>query len=673
MKLTDKLFAALLLLSSFSSLASGQDLKPLTERYRSLLVQEWSTGDSLYDALLQMPKETEVSDQMVQELTNLYPPDMRQVEGYLGRLLPDGSFSDINYDDKARSGWQPKQHAERVLQLCKLYASPSSPCYRSPRVSQTIHKLLGFWFRRKPKCLNWWQNEIGIPKVMGEAFIIIADELSPWEHSQAVELMKASRICKTGQNKVWLAQNVLMRGLLENDINTVREARDSIFSEIKVDGKEGIQSDWSYLLHGPQQQFGNYGLAFLGSMTFFCKLFEGTPYAMPPDKKQILVDLVNQGYRWVVWHRQMDMSSLGRQLYHNVSAQKGLLVAMLAERLGLGGFPTEGNNLVGHKHFASSDYTIHRTPSWMASLKMSSLRTIGTEHVNEDNIYGYYLGDGATFYYNDSGTRDYMDALPVWDWRKTPGTTTLDSPEPHSSPMNTPVERNHSLMVGGIGTGQYGLSAMDYCRDGVRARKLWLFTPQFVLCMGSGISSDSTLSVSTCVDQRASRGPLLALINDHWQPIGKATLTNRPRLYNGGMGYIVLDGNPVSCSRQLRHGSWSANMGMYEPRDVADTLLSITISHGSRPHGATCQYVVLPDASKECVAQFDTSVVSVVENSPQMQLLSLKGDSGVEYWGVAYNTVELPKDVAAGVRLEPGLYHFTASSNGINFIERHLF
>lgn len=672
MKNTNRLFAAFLLLTLFLMPAVGQELQPVMERYRNMLVEEWHTGDSLYDALLKMPKETVVSDQMVQELTNLYPPETRQVEEYLGKLQPDGSFSDIDYNDRARSGWQPKQHAERVLQLCKLYSSPASPYYHKARIATAVHQLIGFWFRNSPRCLNWWQNEIGIPKVMGEAFIIMADELSPWEHDKAVELMRASRIGKTGQNKVWLAQNVLMRGLLEGDPNTVREARDSIFSEVKLGGKEGIQSDWSYQLHGPQQQFGNYGLAFLGSMTFFYKLFDGTPYAMPPDKRQILADLIDRGYRWVIWHRQMDISSLGRQLYHNVSTQKGLLLAMLAERLGLGGFSADGNNLVGHKHFYDSEYTIHRAPTWMASLKMSSQRTIGTEHVNEDNIHGYYLGDGATYYYNASGTRDYMDALPVWDWRKTPGTTTLDSPEPHSSRMNTPVERNHSAMVGGIGAGQYGLSAMDYSRDGVRARKAWLFTPQFVLCLGCGISADTTLAVSTCIDQRASREPLLALMNGRWQPASRDTLSHRPRLYHGGMGYIALDDTPVSCNRQLRHGSWSDNMGMYEPHDVADTLLSITIPHGVRPRGATYQYVVLPDATKEQVAGFNTGMVSVVANSPQLQLIAVRSDKATEYWGVAYEKAALPGNVAKG-ELNPGLYHLTLDGNGLKVMEQHLF
>ena len=54
-----------------------------------------------------------------------------------------------------------------------------------------------------------------------------------------------------------------MRGLLQDDFELVKAARDTIVSEIMTGMQEGIKSDWSFHQHGPQQQFGNYGLAFL--------------------------------------------------------------------------------------------------------------------------------------------------------------------------------------------------------------------------------------------------------------------------------------------------------------------------------------------------------------------------------------------------------------------------
>ena len=70
--------------------------------------------------------------------------------------------------------------------------------------------------------------------------------------------MENAKFGMTGQNKVWLAGNVMMRALLQNDAGLVKMARDTIVSEIVTGKVEGIKDDWSFHQHGAQQQFGNY-------------------------------------------------------------------------------------------------------------------------------------------------------------------------------------------------------------------------------------------------------------------------------------------------------------------------------------------------------------------------------------------------------------------------------
>ena len=53
----------------------------------------------------------------------------------------------------------------------------------------------------------------------------------------------------TGQNKVWLAGNIMMRALLQNDAELVKIARDTIVSEIVTGKIEGIKDDWSFHQH----------------------------------------------------------------------------------------------------------------------------------------------------------------------------------------------------------------------------------------------------------------------------------------------------------------------------------------------------------------------------------------------------------------------------------------
>ncbi len=88
---------------------------------------------------------------------------------------------------------------------------------------------------------NWWYNEIGIPKTFGPAFIMLRDKLTPEDLNGAIAVMDKSRFGRTGQNKVWLAGNVLIKAILTDDHNLAKEARDSILSEITTGQPEGIK------------------------------------------------------------------------------------------------------------------------------------------------------------------------------------------------------------------------------------------------------------------------------------------------------------------------------------------------------------------------------------------------------------------------------------------------
>ena len=77
------------------------------------------------------------------------------------------------------------------------------------------------------------------------------DALTAEERAGVVKLMQESGIRMTGQNKVWLAECVLMRALLEGKAPDARAARDAIASEVALSKTvEGIQADWSFHQHG---------------------------------------------------------------------------------------------------------------------------------------------------------------------------------------------------------------------------------------------------------------------------------------------------------------------------------------------------------------------------------------------------------------------------------------
>lgn len=662
--------------------STGQeaDLSKIKENFKKVYIVGSPLTSDLQEALNANPPGFGVSDRVVMELQQRVPFSKAFIEELLAKQNEEGAWTDINYADKTRSGWEPRLHPERILGLVKACQDENSEYYQSEKVIQAIHAALGFWFKEKLKCPNWYYNQIGVPRTLGVAFVLFEEHLTADEKKEAVELMKNSQFGMTGQNKVWLAGNVMMRALLENDLALVQQARDTIVSEICTGKKEGIKDDWSFHQHGPQQQFGNYGLAYISSMSLFSGLFAETSMAFSDEQLDIIGSLLDKGYQWVIWKNNMDISALGRQLFRSAPEHKALGAAFAAAELGGGTnhFCNEvaervmrncfspKNSLVGHKHFWQSDYTLMRQPAWMASLKMASTRVLGTESMNGDNKKGYYLADGALFVY-DTG-QEYLNIFPVWDWRKVPGVTTYESDA--SMPMleKSYYPGNESDFVGGISDGKQGLSVMELKRDGLTVRKYCLFTPEALVVLGSGIQSDSLLPVTTSIEQCWAEDKAEVWINGGWKKLeSRQTFVQKGlRVLHGQKGYIIPEGQCVA-EVENRTGRWNDIMQIYREQTEEGKVFSLYMNHGTRPSGASYQYYILPQADRKAVERFSTDDLKIMTYTEKMQVVHVAKEDA--WWIAAWKegTCTLGSSLRVDV-LTPGLYCIKRQGNSYQIV-----
>lgn len=624
-------FCLLLLLAMWShSLLNAQEATEtmndsvafIKTNYINATVGKDKNKEILLQQFAAIVPEKEVSDQNVVELQQLYPISPKEIKQLVNRLRMDGSWEDINYKDDKRSGWEPKLHTERILKLTKFYYTNKQK-FKPAEVSQltqAIHRSMGFWFDQELVCKNWWYNQIGIPRTLGPAFLLFEQEMSEEEKQSAVKVMMNSAFGMTGQNKVWVAGNVLIRALLQGNWELVKEAQQVIGSEIVLGQKEGIKSDWSFHQHGAQQQFGNYGLSFLCNMSFYSEIFAGTSLAFSQEQQSILTSLLLEGYQWIVWRGYWDVNGLNRQLFRNADIDKVFSLRFAAYSLMKSSEPKVAeqieemiarnclsseapNTFVGNKHFGESDYTIHRTPKWMASVRMASDRIIGTELVNEDNLKGYYMADGALYTYAHGD--EYHTIFPYWNWRRIPGITTYESNAPIPSPNKTDA-RNHSCYVGGASYQNTGITAMQLNRNKLEVNKSWIFTDNFILCMGSNIQADSTAAISTSIDQRFRKG--------------KVWSDNNKRFFHDHTGYIILQADTCIASTERKEGQWKDFMGMYKPEILKSKLFSIYLKH-RKDTPASYLYLILPASTRQVVRDFDSKAIQVVRNDKEAQVV----------------------------------------------------
>lgn len=606
---------------------ASSTLSTIKKNYKNIYIYH-KTDSLLINQLTNNQPGFIISDRVVMELQQRVPFNKKRIEGYIKNIRKDGSWKDINYKDTKRSGWEPRLHPERILEMVKIFMSPGLDYYKSPVLENTIHSAMDYWFKAGLKCSNWYYNEIGVPRTMGTAFILFDEYLTANERINAVKVMENSKFGMTGQNKVWLAGNVMMRAVLQNDFNIVKQARDTIVSEITKGGAEGIKDDWSFHQHGPQQQFGNYGLAYVYTMSLFSGIFADTSLAFSTNQLRILSNLLTEGYQWIIWNGKMDISALGRQLFSSAPLHKALSLAFAANSLSnnvssmiMSNCFSNKNSLTGHKHFWQSDYTVSRRQDWMATLKMSSQRVIGVESLNGDNMRGYYMADGALYVYRDAS--EYYDIFPLWNWRRLPGVTAyLDDNAPMPQPDKKDKYTNRTNFVGGLSDGKNGISAMLLRKDKLSVDKFWFFADSAIVCLGTGIEADSSLKVTTSIEQCWKKGKVYVYRGPELMSFSEKAEYNVQdlKILHNGLGYIFLqkDGKCVIDAAK-RNGSWNDIMQMYPKETVSGNVFSIYLDHGKYPANESYSYLIIPGINKEALKNFNSDAFRILKNDRNLQ------------------------------------------------------
>jgi len=252
---------------------------------------------------------------------------------------------------------------------------------------------------------------------------------------------------------------------------------------------------------------------------------------------------------------------------------------------------------------------------WYASVKMSSTRVIGAETCNGENLLGLHLGDGVT-YFHRTGT-EYNDLFPVWDWQRLPGTTCRQ--DQGSLVPNGKACRGRSDFVGGLSDGERGIAAMEYLRDGLRARKAWFFLDRAVVCLGTGIDGDGPEPVLTSVNQCVLNGRVVANMDQQVRDLQREQKLSGELqwVHHDGIGYVFLEPTTATVAAQTQKGDWHRVHSRESARAVEREVFSLWIDHGSKPHNARYAYLVLPGVHHSAMPSLCNALpIKILQQTP---------------------------------------------------------
>lgn len=577
--------------------------------------------------------------------------DVLMLQLYLSVFLPDGEiealmdafdagegcWKDIDYASGDPGRWPASLHVTRMYALAKSYRAGSDRWRGSNEISALLHSAMRWWFDNLPICPNWWHNDIGVPKKMTAVLLMLRDELSPEEIAGGLKVLERSAFGRTGQNKVWLAGNNLMKGLLIDDAELVRKASAYIGEEIYVTSDEGIQEDWSFHQHGAQNQMGNYGLSFAQDISFWARVLRGSEYDFSPERKEIARNMIGNGICWCVWKGTMDTSFCGRQNFPDAGQGKGYALAITAmnmaeampeyrdffHNVAMGIFQPDdyANPLVGGRYFYRSDCGVWRTDEWYGSIRMHSERTIGFEFTNDENTLGNFSSDGAIIIMEDG--KEYENIYACWDWRKVPGVTAYEDGKPIKCDDSEEGKRNNSSAVRGSVGEDCMAASMELDRDGLHALKTVFFFGDCAVSLGCDIRAsnpDFTL-ITTAVDQ--------TLLDS------EAVTAGQNWIQHGTRGYVSLDGREFHYSAGTQTGSWEkldpSLRGWTDEKEV----FKCWFEHPVDSTGSYA-YMILPCSGARKTAR---TAAAISKGSRKALVKVLRNDAGCQavlYRGRAY-------------------------------------
>lgn len=558
-------------------------------------------------------------------------PPGEAVRKFVRALRPDGSWPDVAYANRNRSGWRTTSHLGRLAMLAQAYKSPHSPLRGDPQLRKAVFAALDYWLDNDFRNSNWWWNQIGVPRGLTPTLLLLDDELSGPRRTKALEILGRARIGMTGQNLVWVTEVTAIRGVLQRDPELVRQAYRRIADEIRTDREEGIQPDFSFHQHGPCLYNHGYGAAFARDVPRIAVQVRGTAFAFAPEKLAILSGLILDGSQWMARGPTSDLGAEGREIarksqdarYLAEAAQEMLLLPtgreaefrQLAERAA--GKPAPP--LVGNRHFWCSDFMVHHRPGFYASARMYSRRVANTDQAcNEEGLKNHHIADGCNLLICQGD--EYDNIYPAWDWQKIPGTTVVQEPVLSGSPRRM----GQTSFVGGVSDGRYGLAAFDFRRDALVARKAWCFFDDEFVCLGAGIACGSEYPVVTTVNQCRLRGQVAWAQTPGQAPEnireGRRALHHPAWVWHSGVGYVFLHPAEAQVEALQREGSWWEINHEASKAPVAVDLFCLWIDHGRRPEGAGYAYAVAPGKRvEEMPAVAATFPVKVLRNDADCQ------------------------------------------------------
>ena len=542
-----------------------------------------------------------------------------------------------------------------------------------------------------------------------------------------------------GANKVHFGILMAQSGLLcerEELIKIgVEEIEDTyLYADGGVNDSQGFYRDGSYIFHTLHPMNFTYGMGHYSAVIELWELLCGSEFELTDEKKELVYTWLYKSFvpfyrdgiigRGVLGRHPLSSKGSGYGLIKVIvnlfsvsdAERKGELAALLRKlvsehpqfengkcdeffaSLNLCQYLTyaeayayEGElkwDRNGMYAFNSMDRAIQHTDDYAFFLSVSSSRIYNYECINNENMDGWYLGDGMLCLENDPMQYDAEYWKNVNKYR-LPGTTVNSKERPYV----TIAQKNEYLsgrdFVGTLSTGKTGMSVMQlesYHFDGdlstqridhmtpyggplpkhectLTANKAYFFLDGYTVCLGSAINATDGVLVYTVLENRKGeaifeKGRVTGYAECKVTVNGEAVKVPSEDTVYEAVTEVTVGGTAI---RPLKPTALTLRT-----TEATPSFTEVLWQHGDYPKDESYAYVIYPDA--EAAKSVSSAPVTVISNDTEAQALreNATGDLYFVFHGAAERCgVSVDKPLLVCVK-QDGIYVCDATQKAEN-------
>jgi chondroitin AC lyase len=594
----------------------------------------------------------------------------KEVQICISTISNDGTWPGIDYIDTSRTAFQHTEHLSNMLAMARAYKKEGSSYKGDKDLKKALFSALDFWLKNDFICENWWNNQIGTPNTMVSLLFILDTELSSEQTDKMLAIAGRANLNASGARPSGdrikiagiLAKATLFRRdvkmseevmkVIEGEIKFASDEQDQISAEGKRTGERilfagtgrGMQSDYSF--HHRADRVNNtlsYGTGYADAFAEWAAIVEDTRYRFSDSSLKLLTDYYLDGIcKQMIYSRIPDPGVMNRDISRrgsggplSTSTPERILLASDYRRAELEdviksrkGEPIKTQSFA--KLFWQTEHFVYQRPDFYTSVRMYSTRNMNMEQpYNGEGLTNHYRADG-TNYISLTGN-EYKDIAPVFDWRKIPGATILESET--MPPENQIQKTGLTDFVGGVTDGIYGAVAFDFIspHDLVRAKKAWFFFDDEYLCMGTQIQSDNRENaVATTINQCSLDGDVTinGISGTSVMPSGNRKLEKINWIHHNSIGYFFPNKQSVNLFSQTASGTWFSinRQTTTSKEEIKKDVFKLWLDHGIRPTDGKYEYVVLPASEIKDVQKYAANpAINILSNTSELQAGSHNG------------------------------------------------